>query len=568
MATRSRKERGNRDRDRGNQAEYPGLWSEWTWSDEHQCHYRARLKGPGDYEYDYDQTSKTPRTAESSGLVPASEYSQDQNYTTSSSGTSRTAGTSRTSKSAGKTSASGPNDIDSMTEALGQTSISPSGGGYVAPATYVAPVPYTANTGSFQAPASSGYPNVASAPYAAASSHGGQAYVSPSMGWQNHIRTRDPYTDREEFDPHYKVHGAWAFKWGKIFKVLWAEPKGAETGGSSGQSGTGSVTIRKVPGGKETYAKVRRFVIIKPMEGHCICLPILTYQGQGLNKRGVHAEHHAIIYSGKKPVAFRGEKEKGLQMRSIKVTPDNPRHKLDDASRLNYAKTYTVEYNVKVWFIGRVSSDSEWQIRTDYNRVHPPLEVKGVQPPHDTPEDTYEYAGGGTGTSGYGPSYQGYAASYAGSYAANPAYPAATGNAQYSASYTAPQPTSGHTAYGSPQGGGYAASTGTTHNPYFPASSNYQAPTDTHSTGYSTGHYGSSEGQYSTPGTSTSPGSYGSGGYQGSSSHAYERHDLGDVDEIEEEQPQRREPSRRRRRDGDPEHEEDPGDDNNDLYDG
>ena len=74
----------------------------------------------------------------------------------------------------------------------------------------------------------------------------------------------------------------------------------------------------------------------------------MTYSGQGVNKNGVHANHHAIIYSGKKPIAFRGEKEKGLTMRSIKVTPDNPRHKLDDASRLNYAKNYTVEYNVKV----------------------------------------------------------------------------------------------------------------------------------------------------------------------------------------------------------------------------
>jgi hypothetical protein len=63
----------------------------------------------------------------------------------------------------------------------------------------------------------------------------------------------------------------------QIFKVLWAEPKGAETGGSGGQSGTGSVTVRKVPGGKETYAKVRRFVIIKPMEGHCICLLVTTH---------------------------------------------------------------------------------------------------------------------------------------------------------------------------------------------------------------------------------------------------------------------------------------------------
>jgi hypothetical protein len=75
-------------------------------------------------------------------------------------------------------------------------------------------------------------------------------------------------------------------------------------------------------------------------------------------------------------------------MRSIKVTPDNSRHKLDDASRLNYAKTYTVEYNVKVWFIGKISSDSEWQIRSDYNRIHPPLDIKGVPAP-ETPDNAH-----------------------------------------------------------------------------------------------------------------------------------------------------------------------------------
>jgi hypothetical protein len=111
--------------------------------------------------------------------------------------------------------------------------------------------------------------------------------------------------------------------------------------------------------------------------------PILTYGGQGVNKKGVLAGHHAIIYSSKKPVAFRGEREKGLTMHSIRVVPNNPRHKLDEASRLNYAKQYTVEYNVKSWFIGKVHADSEWQLRTDYNRVHTPLEVTGAKPPGD-----------------------------------------------------------------------------------------------------------------------------------------------------------------------------------------
>jgi hypothetical protein len=131
----------------------------------------------------------------------------------------------------------------------------------------------------------------------------------------------------------------------------------------------------------------------------------------------VHASHHTIIYSGKKPIAFRGEKEKGLTMRSIKVAPDNPRHKLDDASRLNYAKAYTVEYNVKVWFIGKVSSDSEWQIRTDYNRIHPPLEIKGVPAP-EMPDNTYRssavatnYAIGG-GSAAYPESSTSYGSSY------------------------------------------------------------------------------------------------------------------------------------------------------------
>jgi len=100
----------------------------------------------------------------------------------------------------------------------------------------------------------------------------------------------------------------------------------------------------------------------------------MTYGGQGVNKRGVHAKYHTIIYTNKTPVAFKGEKEKGLTKKPIRVEPSGPRHKLDLASRLNYAKLYTVEYNVKVWFIGKVHSRSEWQLGTDYNRVHPPLE--------------------------------------------------------------------------------------------------------------------------------------------------------------------------------------------------
>jgi hypothetical protein len=115
----------------------------------------------------------------------------------------------------------------------------------------------------------------------------------------------------------------------------------------------------------------------------------MTYGGQGVNKRGVHARHHTIIHTGK-PIAFRGEKEKGLTKKPIRVEPAGPRHKLDSASRLDYAKPYTVEYNVKVWFIGKIHSNSEWQLGTDYNRVNPPLSTRG-SPPEDAFDDGSTY---------------------------------------------------------------------------------------------------------------------------------------------------------------------------------
>jgi hypothetical protein len=49
---------------------------------------------------------------------------------------------------------------------------------------------------------------------------------------------------------------------------------------------------------------------------------------------------------------------------------DNPRDKLDPNSRMNYAKVYTVEHNVKVLFIGRIAPKYEQQVVIDYNHIH------------------------------------------------------------------------------------------------------------------------------------------------------------------------------------------------------
>ncbi|KAG0647718.1 hypothetical protein D0Z07_6572 [Hyphodiscus hymeniophilus] len=149
----------------------------------------------------------------------------------------------------------------------------------------------------------------------------------------------------------------------KVFKVLWSEPTG-----SIGTEITKD--LRKAKFGETAYHSIRRFVIMSQHSGHCICLPILTYGGQATLKKGVHADDHAVIFTSERPVEEKGER---LGKKAIKMIPDSKRHHLDSASRINYAKTYTVEHNVKVLFIGRIARQYEQQITTDYNRTHGPL---------------------------------------------------------------------------------------------------------------------------------------------------------------------------------------------------
>ncbi|KAH7416796.1 hypothetical protein BKA64DRAFT_701582 [Cadophora sp. MPI-SDFR-AT-0126] len=146
-----------------------------------------------------------------------------------------------------------------------------------------------------------------------------------------------------------------------VFKVLWSEPKGA--------TGT-EITMRA--NGEDAHQKIRRFVVVINCPGHSLCIPILTYGGQGTTKRGVHAADHAIIYTSKKdgPQLMQNEV---LYKEPIRMEPIDDSHKLDEASRVNYRKVYTVEHNVKVMFIGDLTKTARAQVIADYNLVHPLL---------------------------------------------------------------------------------------------------------------------------------------------------------------------------------------------------
>lgn len=117
----------------------------------------------------------------------------------------------------------------------------------------------------------------------------------------------------------------------------------------------------------------------------------MTYGGQGTLKKGVHAESHAVIYTSKAPVMKPGER---ITKKSIKMDPFSPRDKLDPTSRINYAKLYTVEHNVKVHFVGKVVEKHEQRVVTDYNGTHSPLTYRPYVPVNE--EDSMYAEGGDT----------------------------------------------------------------------------------------------------------------------------------------------------------------------------
>jgi hypothetical protein len=66
---------------------------------------------------------------------------------------------------------------------------------------------------------------------------------------------------------------------------------------------------------------------------------------------------HAIIHTtNRPPKELPGETE--LVKKPLQVIANNSRHKLDRASRVNFAKIYTVEHNMKVLFIGNLNKTS------------------------------------------------------------------------------------------------------------------------------------------------------------------------------------------------------------------
>lgn len=152
--------------------------------------------------------------------------------------------------------------------------------------------------------------------------------------------------DPEDFFVRNKPHRF--FVEGKVFIKLHTE----DAGNAADSSSFGFSTVAYA---ELAYSQLRRFVVVKsrPKEFYSLCIPILTYRGQGAAKKGVDQSAHTIIYTGSRPPSKQAN-EHGMKKAPLRVIPSKPEEKLDPMSRVNLGKTYTVEWNTKVKEIGDV----------------------------------------------------------------------------------------------------------------------------------------------------------------------------------------------------------------------
>lgn len=113
--------------------------------------------------------------------------------------------------------------------------------------------------------------------------------------------------------------------------------------------------------GPPVHVEDRIFVVIRPRATYCLCLPVNTYEGQATSKLDLAAQDHAAVV----PLGGEAqlhEQEQPLTKSPMFVTIENENVSVDSMARINFAKVYTIEHGVRVQSIGRIVSDSIWQM--------------------------------------------------------------------------------------------------------------------------------------------------------------------------------------------------------------
>jgi hypothetical protein len=142
-------------------------------------------------------------------------------------------------------------------------------------------------------------------------------------------------------DPSYKRlnprESGKFFVRGRVFSMLHhSEQSGPNIGHSKWQTSVMGITI---------FSSIGRFIVVKEGHRYCWCIPITTYSGQGVKKRGLSrndVDAHAIVFSTGQ-IPERSEGEPMLKKHPIEIIPGEKNAILAKMSRINFAKVHTVE---------------------------------------------------------------------------------------------------------------------------------------------------------------------------------------------------------------------------------
>jgi hypothetical protein len=186
-----------------------------------------------------------------------------------------------------------------------------------------------------------------------------------SIADPNQLDIRGNGGEHEELDHRYRKRNDARrfFVIGRVFAMLFHEGAGDTKGGHLSQAVQFKVGWDKNKGkyNQEVYSHIRRMVVVRERHGYCWCIPINTYNRQGVAKKGLSPQDrkaHCVIHMDNTDPAT-DQREQGLMTKKpIAVTAANLEQKLHHMSRLNFGKVYSVEWNVKVMDVGKVNADS------------------------------------------------------------------------------------------------------------------------------------------------------------------------------------------------------------------
>ena len=174
----------------------------------------------------------------------------------------------------------------------------------------------------------------------------------------------------EEMNDNYTVRQSSFFTVGRVFATLHHSSPGTNI------APEGFVQDGRF--GEPVLSKIQRMVVVKEDYGCCWCVPINTYNEQGVakftrNKQRITKsdetiiDAHAIIHMSN--VDWYSPKwEPEMTKDPISVVPAATDQKLSDMSRINFAKVHTIEHNVKVMHVGSVTKESRALFSTYWQR--------------------------------------------------------------------------------------------------------------------------------------------------------------------------------------------------------